>query len=70
MAAKTTELTTGRPKRLATYTADVGERVLVGQRVDGILRISDVRADGRGRSYLIEPEVGSMAELARRYHLP
>jgi len=26
--------------------------------------VSDVPADGRGRSYLVEPEVGSMPELA------
>ena len=59
----TTEQTTGRPQRLATYTADVGERMLVGQRVDGVVRISDVSADGQGRSYLVEPEVGSMTEI-------
>ncbi len=63
MATYTAEQTTGRPKRLATYTADVGERILVGQRVDGVVRISDVPADGQGRSYLVEPEVESMAEL-------
>ena len=63
MATDTAEQTTGRPKRLATYTADVGERMLIGQRVDGVVRISDVPADGQGRSYLVEPEVGSMAEI-------
>jgi len=63
MATNTAEQTTGRPQRLATYTADVGERTLVGQRVDGAVRISDVPADGRGRSYLVEPELGSMPEL-------
>ena len=41
----------------------MGERTLVGQRVDGVVQISDVPADGQGRSYLVEPEVGSMAEL-------
>ncbi len=64
MATETAEQTTGRPQRLATYTADVGERILVGQRVDDVVRVSDVPADGRGRSYLVEPEVGSMPELA------
>jgi hypothetical protein len=63
MATNTAEQTTGRPQRLATYTADVGERTLVGQRVDGAVRVSDVPADGHGRSYLVEPEVGSIAEL-------
>ncbi len=64
MATDTAEQTTGRPQRLETYTADVGERILVGQRVDDVVRVSDVPADGRGRSYLVEPEVGSMPELA------
>ena len=63
MATDTAEQTTGRPRRLASYTADVGERTLVGQRVDGAVRVSDVPADGRGRSYLVEPEIASMAEL-------
>ena len=63
MATDTPEQTTGRPQRLATYTADVGERILVGQRVEGAVRVSDVPADGRGRSYLVEPELDSMAEL-------
>jgi hypothetical protein len=63
MATNTAEQTTGRPQRLASYTADVGERILVGQRVDGLVRVNDVPADGRGRCYLVEPEVGSMAEI-------
>jgi hypothetical protein len=63
IATDAAEQTTGSPQRLATYPADVGERMLVGQRVDGVVRISDVPADGQGRSYLVEPEVGSLAEL-------
>jgi hypothetical protein len=63
MATDTAEQTTGRPQRLAGYTADVGERILVGRRVDGAVRVSDVPADGHGRSYLVEPEIASMAEL-------
>ena len=63
MTTDTAEQTTGRPQRLASYTADVGERILVGQRVEGAMRVSDIPADGRGRSYLVEPEIGSMAEL-------
>ena len=63
MTTDTAEQTTGRPQRLASYTADVGERILVGQRVEGAVRVSDVPADGRGRSYLVEPELDSMAEL-------
>jgi len=63
MTTDTAEQTTGRPQRLTSYTADVGERILVGQRVEGAVRVSDVPADGRGRSYLVEPELHSMAEL-------
>jgi hypothetical protein len=63
MATETNNATTGRPQQLATYTADVGERALVGQRVDGVVRISDVPAGGTGRSYLVEPEIASMGEL-------
>lgn len=63
MATDTAEQTTGRPQRLASYTADVGERMLVGQRVDGNVRIPDVPADRRGPSFLVEPAVGSMDEI-------
>ena len=63
MTTDTAEQTTGRPQRLTSYTADIGERILVAQRVDGVVRISDVPADGQGRSYLVEPEVGSMTEI-------
>ncbi len=63
MATNTAEQTTGRPHRLASYTADVGERVIVGQRVDGAIRISDVPKTGTGRRYLIEPDMSSMTEI-------
>ena len=63
MATQTAQTTTGRRRSLARYRADVGERQLVGQRVDGVVRISDVPAEGSGRSYLVEPEITSMAEL-------
>jgi hypothetical protein len=34
--------------------ADVGERILVGQRVDGRVRVTDEPAAGKGRRYLSE----------------
>jgi hypothetical protein len=34
-----------------------GERVIYGQRIDGVVRLVDVPAAGRGRSYLIEREL-------------
>lgn len=64
MATETDKPRTGSPRELATYRADVGERTLVGQRVDGVVRISDVPTNGTGRSYLVEPEIASMDELA------
>ncbi len=47
---------------LATYQCDEGERQLVGQRVDGIPRITD-RPTGQGRSYLVEQGITTMTEL-------
>lgn len=46
----------------ANYTAHVGEGALIGQRVDGVVRTSDVPATGTGRSYLVEPEIASMGD--------
>jgi len=63
MATSNAEQTTGRPQRLATYSADVGERVIVGQRVDGSVRISDMPKTRPGRSYLVEDELTSIAEI-------
>ena len=51
------------PIVLATYECDEGERQLVGQRVDGVPRITD-RPDGEGgRCYLVEDNISSMPEL-------
>jgi hypothetical protein len=54
---------TGEPRELARYQADVGERVLIGQRVDGRVRVTDEPAAGTGRRFLIEPWVESNAAL-------
>ena len=48
---------------LARYTISAGERVIYGQRVLGVVRVVDVPASGRGRRYVIERELTSMAEL-------
>ena len=48
---------------LARYTITTGERVIYGQRIRGVVRLVDVPAQGRGRRYLIERELTSMAEL-------
>ena len=48
---------------LGRYTISAGERVLYGQRVLGVVRVVDVPAGGRGRRYVIERGLTSMAEL-------
>jgi hypothetical protein len=47
----------GQRVELARYTVPAGERVLYGQRVDGVVRVTDNPANGRGRAYLIEREL-------------
>ena len=43
---------------LARYTVTAGERILYGQRIEGVVRITDRPAsDGAGRSYLVEREL-------------
>jgi hypothetical protein len=44
----------GERVELARYTVYGGERVLYGQRIDGVVRVTDRPADGDGRSYLVE----------------
>ena len=43
--------------------ADGAERVLIGQRVDGVVRVSDVPAVAGGRAYLIERGLETKAEM-------
>jgi hypothetical protein len=46
---------TGHRVELARYAVGDGEeRILFGQRVDGVVRVTDVPAHGRGRAYLVE----------------
>jgi hypothetical protein len=54
---------TNPPRELARYRISAGERIVVGQRVLGVVRLTDVPADGRGRRYLIERGLTAMAEL-------
>jgi len=44
----------GERIELARYTVPSGERSLYGQRVNGVVRVTDVPADGTGRAYLVE----------------
>lgn len=45
---------TGVRVELARYTTPVGERVVYGQRVNGVVRVTDVPALPGGRAYLVE----------------
>ena len=47
----------GKRVELGRYTVSGGERILYGQRVDGVVRVTDVPAQGRGRAYLVEREL-------------
>jgi len=47
----------GQRVELARYTVSAGQRVLYGQRVDGVVRVTDCPAHGRGRAYLVEREL-------------
>ncbi len=44
----------GKRIRMATYTCDLGERQIVGQRVDGEVRLYDEPARDGGRRWVIE----------------
>jgi hypothetical protein len=63
----------GERVELARYTVpDAGTRILYGQRVDGVVRITDVPATGHGRAYLVERELeqdgyGVLQALVRDY---
>jgi hypothetical protein len=45
---------TGGRVELARYVVSAGERVLFGQHVDGVVRVTDVPAHAGGRAYLVE----------------
>jgi hypothetical protein len=44
----------GERVELARYEVPTGERVVCGQRVNGVVRVTDLPASGRGRPYLVE----------------
>ena len=54
---------TNAPVELGRYTLATGERVIQGQRVLGVVRLTDIPAIGDGRRYLIERELTVLAEL-------
>ncbi len=46
--------TIGARTELGRYTLSVGERVIYGQRINGLVRLTDRPASGAGRSYIVE----------------
>ncbi len=54
---------TGERIELARYTTTNEQRILIGQRYDGILRVTDEPADHDGPHYLIEPQLENTAAL-------
>ncbi len=49
--------TVGQRVQLGRYSIGTGDRLIIGQRVDGVVRVSDCPAEGQGRAYLIEREL-------------
>jgi hypothetical protein len=54
---------TNEPVELGRYTVSAGERIIHGKRVLGVVRLVDDPASGKGRHYVIERELVTMAEL-------
>ena len=53
----------GKRVELARYQLPAGERVLYGQRINGIVRVTDKPASGTGRSFLVERGLEKVGEL-------
>jgi hypothetical protein len=49
---------------LSRYRVATGERVLRGQRILGVVRVTDAPATGEGRTYVVERELTSKTELS------
>jgi hypothetical protein len=45
------------------YRVEEGERVICGQRIDGVVRVTDRPLAAGGRAYLIERELETKAEV-------
>jgi hypothetical protein len=53
----------GKRTELARYNVAEGERILYGQRIDGIVRVTDRPAGDGGRAYLVERGLETKSEL-------
>lgn len=47
----------GQRVELARYAVPAGNRILYGQRIDGVVRVTDVPDRPGGRAYLVEREL-------------
>lgn len=70
MTTATHKRAVGEAHALVLYETDEGRRVLIGQRVDGVVRLVDRpldptgrRVDPTGRPFLVEARVSSRVEL-------
>jgi len=54
----------GQRVELARYTIPAGERVLYGQRINGVVRLTDVPLTAGGRAYLVERELEQDGNVA------
>jgi hypothetical protein len=63
MTTAATKPTVGERVELGRYEISAGTRVLYGQRVNGVVRVTDKPASGRGRSFLVERGLTSHTEL-------
>ena len=60
-----TEKRTGQAVELGRYVTDLREeRILIGRRIDGVVRVFDAPLRGRGRTYHVESGFETKAELA------
>jgi hypothetical protein len=57
---------TGERVELARYTVSAGQRVIYGQRINGVVRITDCPASPGGRAYLVERELEQDGHTALR----
>lgn len=53
----------GRRVELARYRTTAGERIVSGQRIDGVVRVIDKPTSPAGRSFLVERGLTSKTEL-------
>jgi len=53
----------GQLVELSRYSAACGERIVRGQRILGVVRVTDAPAEGEGRIYVVERGLSSHDEL-------